>query len=224
MPAWLEASSARPWAGTRWAPSTLHPPPAVVEEAEERLDQVGELLVEAPLVVLVLALEAAQHALERVARVARQRRGAARERVGQLEPRVEPLAQAAHEGQRGEGSVTPRHPVLHAPRRSSSAAGGRPRSRAGRCRRRARSAAGAGSRPSRRPARAAAPAPVTGPNSGPASGSGGRPRHADHPREPDRPARGDVHRAAHRSPDRGDQRRRARRPRGRAGCAGRSPR
>jgi hypothetical protein len=78
-----------------------HPPPAVVEEAEERLDQVGEVLVEAPLVVLVVSLQPAQHVLERVAGLARERRSAARERVGQLESRVEPLAQAAHEGQRG---------------------------------------------------------------------------------------------------------------------------
>jgi hypothetical protein len=79
----------------------LDPPPAVVEEAEERLHQVGEVLVEAPLVVLVVPLEPAQHTLERVAGLARERRGAARERVGQLESRVEPFAQAAHEGKRG---------------------------------------------------------------------------------------------------------------------------
>ena len=117
MPAWLEASSARPWAGHAVGALDLDPPPAVVEEAEEGLDQVGEVLVEAPLVVLVVALEPAQHALERVARLARQRGGAAGERLGQLEPRVEPLAQAAHEGQPRPGRVMPRPP---SPRRAST--------------------------------------------------------------------------------------------------------
>src|SRR5215208_4104401 len=78
----------------------LDPPPAVVEEAEERLHQVGEVLVEAPLVVLVLALEAPQYPLQRVACVARQGRRAAAERLWQLQPGVEALAQPPHERQR----------------------------------------------------------------------------------------------------------------------------
>jgi hypothetical protein len=77
-----------------------HPPPRLVEEGEERLDQLGEVLVEAPLVLGVVAVEPVEDALDSLARVARERRGAAGERLGQLEPGVESSAQAAHERDR----------------------------------------------------------------------------------------------------------------------------
>ena len=81
-----------------------HAPPAVVEEVEHRLDQVGELLVEAPLVLLVVAVEPPQRRGHAVAALARQPGGAARQRLGQLDAGVEPLAQAAHEAERGAGA------------------------------------------------------------------------------------------------------------------------
>ncbi len=91
----------------------LDPPPAVEEEAEQRLDEVREVLVEAPLVVGLVALEPAQHVVDGGARVPRQRRGAARERLRQLEPGLQALAQAPHEADRRE--------VAHAATQSATA-------------------------------------------------------------------------------------------------------
>ena len=48
-------------------------PLAVVEEAEERLDQVREALVEAPFVLGVVAVQAVDDPVEGLARVARER-------------------------------------------------------------------------------------------------------------------------------------------------------
>ncbi len=81
----------------------LHAPPAVVEKAEERLDEVGELLVEAPLVLRVVALHPLQQPLDRRSGVARERGRAARDRLGQVEAGFQALAQATHEGERGLG-------------------------------------------------------------------------------------------------------------------------
>ena len=84
----------------------LHPPPAVVEEVEEGQHQVGELLVEAPLVLAVVAVQAAGRPLDGAARVGRQHRGAADERLGG----VEALAQAfAHELQRAHRRADAHH-------------------------------------------------------------------------------------------------------------------
>lgn len=79
----------------------LHPPPGLVQEGEERLDQLGEVLVEAPLVLRVVAVQAVEDALDGLARIAREGAGAPRERLGQLEARVEAGPQAAHEADRG---------------------------------------------------------------------------------------------------------------------------
>ena len=50
----------------------LDPPPDLVEELEQRVDGLGEVLVEAPLVLAVLALEPPADRLERVAAAARE--------------------------------------------------------------------------------------------------------------------------------------------------------
>ena len=81
----------------------LHPPPRLVQEREEGLDQLGELLVEAPLVLGVVAVEAVDDPVQRLARVAREGGGAARDGLRQLQAGVQPGAQAAHEGDRGGG-------------------------------------------------------------------------------------------------------------------------
>jgi hypothetical protein len=81
----------------------LHAPPRLVQESEEGLDQLGELLVEAPLVLGVVAVQATDDPAQRLARVARERRGAAGDRVGQLHAGVQPVAQPAHEGDRRRG-------------------------------------------------------------------------------------------------------------------------
>ena len=57
-PEWLETISARPCDGDVADPVGLDPPPDVVEELEDRIGGLGELLVEAPLVLVVLAGEA----------------------------------------------------------------------------------------------------------------------------------------------------------------------
>ena len=54
----------------RCEPLGLDPPPDLVEELEQREDRLGELLVEAPLVLVVVALEPADERLERVAQPA----------------------------------------------------------------------------------------------------------------------------------------------------------
>ena len=56
-PAWLETSSALPCDGHVAHAVGLHPPPDVVEELEQRIDRLGELLVEAPLVLVVVAAQ-----------------------------------------------------------------------------------------------------------------------------------------------------------------------
>ena len=58
-PAWLETSSAAPVGGDVHDPLGLDPPPDLVEELEQREDRLGELLVEAPLVLVVVALQPA---------------------------------------------------------------------------------------------------------------------------------------------------------------------
>ena len=80
----------------------LHPPPAVVEEAEEGLHELGEALVEPPLVLVVVALQPAHGALHGHAGVARERGGPTGHGVRELETRVEALPEAAHEA---EGNV-----------------------------------------------------------------------------------------------------------------------
>ena len=96
-PAWLATSSARPCDGHVVDALGLDPPPDVVEELEEREDRLGELLVEAPLVLVVLALQA-----RTIASIASRSR--ARQRLGRLlgggqrvEARLDPAAELAQE-------------------------------------------------------------------------------------------------------------------------------
>ena len=57
-PAWLATSSARSVRRDVLHAGRRHPPPAVVHELEERIDDLDELLVEAPLVLRVLTAQA----------------------------------------------------------------------------------------------------------------------------------------------------------------------
>ena len=75
----------------------LDPPPDSVEEVEDREHRLGELLVEAPLVLVVLAPQAAGDRLERVAQLGRQRSGGALSRRQRVEAGLDPAAQGAEE-------------------------------------------------------------------------------------------------------------------------------
>ena len=79
----------------------LHPPPRLVQEREERLDQLGEVLVEAPLVLRVVAVHPVEDPLHGLTRVARERRRAPGDRLRQLEPGIEPGPKPPHECDRG---------------------------------------------------------------------------------------------------------------------------
>ena len=99
-PAWLETSIAAAVGGDVLDPGRLDPPPAVVEELEERVGGLGELLVEAPLVLVVLAA----HAAAPSARPSRAATWAARRR----RPRRPPAGRARRRRRRGRraGSAT----------------------------------------------------------------------------------------------------------------------
>ena len=81
-------------------PLGLHAPPAFVEEPEERLHQLGEVLVEPPLVLGVIALEPAQRPVHRLAALTRKGAGGPGQGLGQLEAGVEALAHPAQERDR----------------------------------------------------------------------------------------------------------------------------
>ena len=96
-PAWLETSSALPCDGHVADAVGLDPPPDVVEELEERIDRLGELLVEAPLVLVVVAAQPLRQTLDRVAKRPRQLTAA---RSAAFRDRGRPRSRAAC----GEGS------------------------------------------------------------------------------------------------------------------------
>jgi hypothetical protein len=79
-------------------PLGMHPPPAVVQELEQWQRGVGELLVEAPVVLLVVAAEPAHDGLEAVAGLARQRQRGAGHRPRRPRPALEPAPHGAQEG------------------------------------------------------------------------------------------------------------------------------
>ena len=66
-PAWFATMRPRPWAGTFLTPVDVHPPPHLVEEPEQREHRLGEVLVESPLVLRVLAAQAPQDGLDGLA-------------------------------------------------------------------------------------------------------------------------------------------------------------
>ena len=80
----------------------LDPPPDVVEELEGRVDHLGELLVEAPLVLAVLAPKPLCDPFDHLAQRARQLRRTrpARRSSGRVRPRLRP-ASAQEVGDRG---------------------------------------------------------------------------------------------------------------------------
>jgi hypothetical protein len=78
-------------------PGGLHAPPAVVQESEQGLDETHELLVEAPLVLGVVARQPPQRDPYLLARPRREDVRRVRERVRKLRAAVEPLAQAEYE-------------------------------------------------------------------------------------------------------------------------------
>jgi hypothetical protein len=82
-------------------PFGLHSPPAVIEKAEYRLDQLGEVLVEAPLVLRVFTLQSSQHPGHGLPAVAGKDPGRAGQGVGQLEAGVQTVAHPAQERDRG---------------------------------------------------------------------------------------------------------------------------
>ncbi len=84
----------------------LHPPPAVVEEVEEGEHQVGELLVEAPLVLAVVAVQPPRRPFQGPPGVARQHRGAADQRLGGVQTRAQAVA---HELQGAHRRPDPHH-------------------------------------------------------------------------------------------------------------------
>ena len=67
----------------------LDPPPVVVEELEERVGGLGELLVEAPLVLVVVAAHPPRHPLDRVAQGLRQLAGGGLDRGQRVDPAVD---------------------------------------------------------------------------------------------------------------------------------------
>ena len=81
--------------GTVADPAGLDPPPEVVEELEQREDRLRELLVEAPLVLVVLAPQPHHDRLHGVAKASRQRLGRGLGRGQGVEPGLDAVSQLA---------------------------------------------------------------------------------------------------------------------------------
>ena len=133
-PAWLATSSARPWAGTWRIALRLDPPPDRVQELEQREDGLGELLVESPLVLVVLAAETPDHHIDGVAQLTRQPGRRALRRGDRIETGLDPDPDVAQEvGQRLGARPAPSRPSVATliarsrPASPASAPGCRPR-------------------------------------------------------------------------------------------------
>src|SRR4051794_22084200 len=77
-----------------------HAPPALVHELEQRVRGLREPLVETPLVLAVIAAQAAAHGRDRVLHVARERPECTGERAGGVRSLLERLARALEERER----------------------------------------------------------------------------------------------------------------------------
>ena len=105
----MVGSEQRPAVGGDVAdPRRLDPPPALVEELEEGEHQLDELLVEAPIVLLVGTLQASGGPAKRLARAAGQPGRAAGGGLRELEPGFQALPQPAQEPDGGRV----RHPLV----------------------------------------------------------------------------------------------------------------
>ena len=89
-------------------PLRLHPPPGVVEELEQGVDRLGELLVEAPLVLVVLAAQPLRQALDRVAQGLGKVESGTLSRAPGIEAVLDPESHAAKEVRKGLGVRRPR--------------------------------------------------------------------------------------------------------------------